>query len=240
MQRNEDEQLRLMLSRVEELCERAEQGRFSYTNFLTPREAKHALSLVQRRGQVHRARLYGGYEGAERTCLLLFPDYVADAFESQDGAQARTEQLLAYAGEQDPVAALCFTPSGYRTLTHRDYLGSLLSLGIEREMLGDIAVEDDRAVVLCRSHMLPFLCSAAERIGGDTVRVAPIELPSDFDGGRKFSPISDTVASRRLDGVVAALPTFHARRHSKQFGRVWSSWTMSESCVPTVWWTFHA
>ena len=124
------------------------------------------------------------------------------------------EQLLEYAGEQSPIEALCFMGSGYRTLTHRDYLGSLLALGLEREMLGDIAVEADSAIVLCRSHMVPFLCSTVQRIGGDTVRVMPTQLPPDFDGGRTFLPVSDTVASRRLDCIVAALA--HLSREAAQ------------------------
>ncbi len=200
MERN-DEQLRRLLSRVEELCERALRGQMTHTDFLTPREQKHAMATLRRMGQAHRARLHGGYASAERCCLLLFPDYALDACEEQ--ADALT--LLAVSGEDDPVTALRFRAGGYRTLTHRDYLGSLLSLGLERDVLGDIAMDGNDATVLCLARIAPFLLTDAERIGGDAVRVSETALSPDFDGGRTFVPIRETVASPRLDCIVAAL-----------------------------------
>lgn len=200
MERN-DEQLHRLLARVEELCDRAVRGQLSCTDFLTPREQKHAMTTLRRMGQAHRARLHGGYAAAERCCLVLFPDYALDACE--EDADAAT--LLAMAGEDDPITALHFRASGYRTLTHRDYLGSLLSLGLERDVLGDIAMDGNDATVLCLGRIVPFLQSENVRIGGDAVRVSEISLPPDFDGGRTFAPIRDTVASPRLDCIVAAL-----------------------------------
>ena len=73
-----DEALTILLSHLEELCDRAVRGRFTSSCFLTPREAKNAKAMLQRRGQWHRARLWGGYADAERVVLLLFPDYVVD------------------------------------------------------------------------------------------------------------------------------------------------------------------
>lgn len=196
-----NEQLQRLLSRVEELCDRAMRGRWTCTDFLTPREQKHAMATLRRMGQAHRARLHGGYASAERCCLVLFPDYALDACD--EDADAAT--LLAMAGEDDPVTALHFRAGGYRTLTHRDYLGSLLSLGLERDVLGDIALDGNDATVLCRSRIAPFLQSEEVRIGGDVVRVRETVLPPDFGGGRTFAPIRDTVASPRLDCIVAAL-----------------------------------
>ncbi len=196
--------MRLLLARVDELCDRAVRGRFVHTDFLTPREGRHAMEQLRYRGEAHRARLHGGYASAERVCLLLFPDYAVDVFDP-DAAAPSVGELLAVAGEDDPVAAISVRGSGYRTLSHRDYLGSLLSLGLEREVLGDIALDGNDATVLCMARMIPFLLENMERIGGDAVRVARTTLPPDFDGGRKYAPLHGTVASARLDCVVAAL-----------------------------------
>lgn len=205
MEHTTNDQLHLLLSHTEELCDRAARGIFCHTNFLSPREQHYVNALLRRRGDDRRARWHGGYAAAERGCLLLFPDYVADAFEPEDFAACPIRELLDFAGEDDPVAALAFQASGYCTLTHRDYLGSLLALGLEREVLGDIAVDNNHATVLCLSRMAPFLLSSVERIGKDAVRIRPTVLSPDFDGGRRFVAISDTVASPRLDCVVAAL-----------------------------------
>ena len=196
-----DEQLHRLLSHIEELCDRAVRGQLTHTDFLTPREQKHAVAVLRRMGHAHRARLHGGYASAERCCLLLFPDYALDACDED----ADPPTLLAMAGEEDPVTALHFRAGGYRTLSHRDYLGSLLSLGLERDVLGDIAMDGNDATVLCLSRIAPFLLDNAERIGGDAVRVSETVLPPDFDGGRTFTPVHETVASPRLDCIVAAL-----------------------------------
>lgn len=202
---NQDDELTLLLAHLDELCDRAVQGRFTHSAFLTPREAKHAEKMLRRRGQWHRARLWGGYNDAERVCLLLFPDYVVDMVEESLFSETPVDFLLAMADEDDPVVPLDVRGSGYRHLTHRDFLGSLLSLGLERTVLGDIAVRDDGATVFCAAHIAPFLLTSVERIANDAVHIKRTSLPPDFDGGRRYVPLRDTVASPRLDCIVAAL-----------------------------------
>lgn len=201
----QDESLTILLSHLEELCDRAMRGRFTHSCFLTPREARHAQLMLRRRGQWHRARLWGGYAEAERVVLLLFPDYVTDMINESEWHDTPIETLLAMADEHDPIVPLDVRGSGYRTLTHRDFLGSLLSLGLERTVLGDIAVGQDGAIVFCAAHIAPFLLSSVERIANDVVRVKKVAIPSDFDGGRKYQSLRDTIASPRLDCIVAAL-----------------------------------
>lgn len=205
MQKHPDEALALLLAHMEELCERAVRGRFAHSAFLTPREAKHTQLMLRRRGQWHRARLWGGYDSAERVCLLLFPDYVVDMVDDELFHDIPVETLLSMAGEEDPIVPLDVRGSGYRNLSHRDFLGSLLALGLERTVLGDIAMNEGGATVFCSSHIAPFLLSSVERIANDVVRVKRTSVPPDFDGGRKFMPLRDTIASPRLDCIVAAL-----------------------------------
>ncbi|MBR6025332.1 MAG: hypothetical protein IK069_01085, partial [Firmicutes bacterium] len=82
---------------------------------------------------------YGGYDDAERRVILFLPDYAdADAPLSED---------------DNPLALLRVSiPKGGKKLTHRDYLGSVLSLGIDRNVTGDILVRDDGAdIVILKS-----------------------------------------------------------------------------------------
>ena len=96
--------------------------------------------------------------------------------------------------------------SGYRELTHRDFLGALLHLGVERDCIGDICVTaPDRAILFCDRLMADFFSRNLERVANDAVRLSVVSVPPDFDGGRRFAPVSDTVASPRADAVVAAL-----------------------------------
>ena len=201
-----DEQTRVLCSHVEDLCARAAKGAVCSTAFLTPGQQRDLEDFLRHAGQWPRARFYGGFEGAQRRCLLLFPDYALDLCDPEKQGDAQVRELLEICGEDAPVSALLLQGSGFCRLTHRDFLGSLLSLGIEREVLGDIELPDEHSAYLfCRSTIVPYIEEALERVGGDKITVRRVEIAPEFASFQKTQPLHDTVASARLDCVVAAL-----------------------------------
>jgi RNA-binding protein YlmH len=108
--------------------------------------------------------------------------------------------------------------SGFRELHHKDYLGAVLNLGIERDAIGDLCVTDTHtAVLFCDRVMEKFLAESLTRVANDAVKLTRITLPHGFDGGRKFQQITDTVASPRADSVVAALANLSRERAQALF-----------------------
>ncbi len=106
---------------------------------------------------------------------------------------------------EGPLAALeAAFPPGFR-LRHRDILGSLMGLGLTREKLGDILLPGDRTcqVVLLR-EVLPILLSQWESAGRWRLKLREIPLASLSPGEAKVRLIRDTVATPRLDAVLAA------------------------------------
>ena len=111
-------------------------------------------------------------------------------------------------GFEGDISCVEVRGSGYRNLSHRDFLGSVLGLGLERDVIGDILVYDGdvpRAIITCEKTVSGFICENLVKVASDTVKArvlgeGEIELPE-----RKFFHITDTVASSRLDGVVASL-----------------------------------
>lgn len=193
-----------LIAHAEELLARARSGVLCHTAFLTPAEQMQ----LRRALPYARAELlfHGGYEQAERRRAFFLPPYLLDVDEP-----TRMEWLADTLAEV--LIPVQITGSGYRELAHRDYLGSVLNLGLERAAIGDLCVLDPRtAVLFCDRVMCRFLQESLTRVANDAVRVAPITLPADFDGGRSFKPLSDTVASPRLDSVVAALASLSRER----------------------------
>lgn len=90
-------------------------------------------------------------------------------------------------------------------LSHRDILGSLMGLGLTREKLGDILLPGDRTcqVILLR-EVLPILLSQWESAGRWRLKLREIPLASLSPGEAKVRLIRDTVATPRLDAVLAA------------------------------------
>lgn len=197
----------LLSARIGDMIRVAERGECAVSPFLTPQECVLAERQLTQAGAAETAFLWGGYAGAERRRLYLLPSYLLSVPEllppqDTDPAQAPAGAV----GQEDAVAAVRIAGSGFRELTHRDYLGSLLALGLERDALGDIAVQDAHtAVVFCTARVAAFLLETLERVASDKVRCRAYQPDADFTDGRRTVPVSDTVASPRLDCVVAAL-----------------------------------
>lgn len=184
---------KLFEARVLACIAQAERGAVGQTAFLSPAEQMTATGLLAMRGiPTERYLLYGGYADAERRRLFVLPDW----YESGD--------LCMVSDEIIPVR-IC--GSGFHDLTHRQYMGSILALGIERDVIGDIVVTDPHhAVVFCVRHIVSFLLSGElTRVASDTVKVEQFTLPPSFENPRQTVTVTDTVMSPRLDGIVAAL-----------------------------------
>ena len=211
----------LLFQRAEELLDRARGGEITYTPFLTPGEQ---LRLTRHLGSAAETVLWGGYGQAERKRMLFLPPYLAEL------EPDLREECLADTYAECTVAVEV-RGSGYRELTHRDFLGALLHLGVERDRLGDICVpEGDRAIFFCDRMLAGFFTEHLDRVANDAVRVQITAVPSSFDGGRKFVSVSDTVASPRADAVVAALANLSRERAQALFreGRIEIDYEVAE------------
>ncbi len=131
-----------------------------------------------------RSLFYGGYEDAERKILCFMPDYL----ESPEG-----------------LSVLVATHSGYKRLTHRDYLGSLMSLGIKRENIGDIIVSANSAQIIIKDEMAEFLAANLSKAGRASLSLEIKPISELYLSDSEIKEITKTVASMRLDSVVAAI-----------------------------------
>lgn len=197
----------LFEARILDAVEKYEKGSVASLPFLTPGERRRAEHVLRAAGVFGQAWVFGGYPDAERASLFLLPEYLTDCLSAPLGA-CDTEEIRALLGEEleRSVCSVKIKGSGFRTLSHRDFLGSILGLGIERDAIGDLAVQDAHsAVVFCSQKLAQFLLESLERVGNDAVRVSPYVPDESFTDGKRYQPVSDTVSSARLDCVVAAL-----------------------------------
>lgn len=200
--KTQNPEYRELEARIEDYIRKTERGELQLSSFLTPMQIYFAKEILKYRGVYSRAVFCGGYDNAERARLLLLPSFT-------DGLDGEAKDKLADFfpdDSKDAVVCIKIQGSGYRELSHRDYLGSILGMGIERDAIGDIATVDNFcAFVFSSAAMARFIIAELDRVGTDKVKVSVCDLPEGFDGGRKYQRISDTVASERLDCVVASL-----------------------------------
>ena len=187
---------RILLSRTEELAEMCEcQYRMTHTEFLDLRQR----SLVQQRMRDNGVRnwgFYGGYEDAEREIAVFLPEYVTES----GPAVYFTVQP-----EEDPLTVLRLTKKkGAPALSHRDYLGAMMGLGIRREVTGDILVREDGADVLVLRSMAEYVASHLSQAGRSTLSVEEISVSELIIPETAAKEKQVSVASLRLDSILGA------------------------------------
>ena len=129
---------------------------------------------------------FGGYELAERQIAVFRPE--APLFCTEP-----------------PISCLKLAPLQEKfaeELTHRDYLGAVLNLGLDRSCLGDILVEGSHAYLFCLERMAPFICDNLTRVRHTTVYVRQVEA-EDFHYEPRYKEVTGTVASVRLDRLLS-------------------------------------
>lgn len=177
-----DTEDRVFLSHVCDRCDLScKTQTVMYTRFLTPRQA---LLVGERLGGICDIRFYGGFDGAER-CIAAF---VPNEWEE-----------LCY-----PICALKVDNLSKRALSHRDYLGSILALGISRELIGDIVVSDEGAVVMLCRDIADFVMMNLSKVGSVGIRLSVMKDTDTLGIEKSFKDTSGTVSSMRLDCVVSA------------------------------------
>ena len=188
----------LLQKRFVELAKKSyDSGIFLFTDFLGLSE----LSLFEEiKGEIRGIpyTLFGGADGCERV-MIRFGDNEGLGYE------------LPF-----PISTLKIEPVSQKfadKLTHRDFLGAILNLGIERSRLGDIIISDNVGYLFCTKGIAPFILSELTRIKHTDVKVDEIEeVP--VDTLYRLQRRCVQANGERVDALIAKL--FHLSRDEAQ------------------------
>lgn len=138
---------------------------------------------------------FGGFSEAERTVAVFVPA----VFGVEDIGEYFFENP-----DDSPFCLLKVSKDRFSSLSHRDYLGSLMGLGIKRETVGDIIIGEDYTFIFLLKSVSRYICENLTKVGRGTVSCEICSL-SDFtyDEG-ETETVFASVASLRLDSVVSS------------------------------------
>jgi len=173
-------------------------GTWQYSAFLSPAEQDDLLRCPEAAG--YPFTLYGGQETAERKILM---------------AGEETE----YGPPDPPVSVIAVRPKSDRyaeELTHRDYLGAVLGLGIERSLIGDIVIREKRAWFFCLSSAADMIAASLDQVRRTAV-IAEQAAPDVPELTPRFASLRLNVSSERLDAVAAAFAGLSRGQAEKLF-----------------------
>lgn len=215
MMQEDEKEIRQLKNRLRDLAGRSRmQGIYTFTGFLGPAEQE---IFWQQEKELCSAGylLNGGYEGADRVVIRF-----------------GSEEELGYE-VPFPIACIRISPLQRKfadELSHRDFLGALMNLGIDRATLGDIRTGDDETYLFCLESIAEFLCENLTRVRHTDVRCVVTEeigdMPRDVP-----ETVCIQVQSLRIDAVLSRV--YHISREKSmdlfREGRVYVNGRLCEN-----------
>lgn len=167
-----------------------------YTDFLNLNEISIFHSMVKELPAVPYS-MFGGYQGAERVKICFHGDLQGNTLDL-------TGNEVVDLGDF-PVVCLHIRPSHEKfaeNLDHRDYLGSIMNLGTNRNKIGDILIQGKEAYCYCDSLISDYIIQNLERIRHTNVKIQVYENP-DTLATPNYKEVTASVSSIRLDAMIA-------------------------------------
>ncbi len=186
-----------LISHVLDLKEKsATESVITASGFLSLEEQSRIIKTEKVNNKYVDTFYYGGYDEAERKTAIFIP-----VFYSVD-SDALTEFLLE--NDSNPLQVLSVKKDRFSELTHRDYLGALMGLGIKREVIGDIIINGDDCYIICLKSIAKFIIQNLNQAGRGQLTVTEGSFDDLKLKKSKTETVFVSVASLRLDCLVAS------------------------------------
>lgn len=191
-----EKELTQLKNRLRDLADKAyQQDIFTYTVFLNMAEMDIYYQLERELSYSH-PQVFGGHDMAER-CMIRFGDPEKTGYDAEFPIQC--------------IHISPATPKFAEKLTHRDFLGALMNLGIERQTIGDILVNEKEAWVFASEKISEYICENLDKVRHNNVRCHIVTDTPDMPKTLTRT-INIQVASLRADSVIAK--TFNLSRET--------------------------
>lgn len=174
----------ILEAKVDDAIRCAQSGKaVRFIGFLDERQVMQVKSVLKNR-MFKNYMFWGGFSEAERVVFGAFPDYLEPS------------------AEEFPLLGITGVFRKQDVLRHRDFLGALLAQGLTRETIGDILVEEGRAVFFVRKEVSALLLNNIQKVGSVGISLQ-VGVQGSLPAAHHFREITGVVASSRLDCLVA-------------------------------------
>ena len=167
------------------------------SDFLNPFEVENAIAILNSTDEL-KYTVDGGYEKSERKVVFIYPFYM----NYED-----IEETLRFIQIEGNFK--------FKLISHKDYLGSLLNLGIKREKVGDIIIHENFCQVIVSNDICDFILMNLEKVARNNVKLKEISREEIIYNPPNFKEISFTVSSSRLDCIISGLYNISRQESSK-------------------------
>ena len=195
---NMDKEEQLLRKRLLDLANAADVRRsIQFSDFLNLNEQSIFSNMKQELPRI-KYFTFGGYSDSERKILCFCGN---DRIEDIEDISF-------------PLSCIKVIPKNQKfsdSLTHRDFLGAVLNLGIDRSKVGDILIDENEGYIFCHTSISSFIADQLEKVKHTMVNTQIIDR-KDFDYKPKLKEVTGTVSSVRLDSILSV--AFNSSRSS--------------------------
>ena len=190
--KNQDDKLLLakVLDKIE-FCKN--RNKIEYTDFLNLVQ-QDLINKFLKKIKFENYYFFGGAGEAERKVLILYPEKL-----TEEMARKNHSKIMSIIKIKVPIEL-------ENEYDHRNYLGAIMKIGIEREKIGDISVKRNGAEIIIKNEVQNFLM---QNLGALTRFSSSEILSESIDNLTKIETkkieLNEIVASLRLDNIVSAL-----------------------------------
>lgn len=172
-------EMRKLLDKIEIVLNK---HRVQKTDFLDPYEIYLAKSILNRFQEIS-YQVFGGHNNLERNIIVIYPEY----------------------SEEDPRDYLvCLKIKGdFENLNHRDFLGAIMNLGIDRGKIGDIVILNDFAYLFCSNEISNFIIYNLEKISNQKIYLSIIKFSEIAIPDPQYREVKKFLTSLRLDLIIS-------------------------------------
>ncbi|MEW9077679.1 RNA-binding protein [Terrisporobacter glycolicus] len=168
-----------------------------FSDFLNPFEVENVKAILNSSYDL-KYTVDGGYDESERKMVFIYPFYM---------------------GYEDIRETLRFIQIEgnfkFKSISHKDYLGSLLSLGIKREKIGDIIIHENFCQVVVTFDICDFILMNLEKVARNNVKLKEISRKEVVYNPPNYKEINFTVSSNRIDCIISGLYNISRQESAK-------------------------
>lgn len=168
-----------------------------FSDFLNPFEVENAKAILNSNDDL-KYTVDGGYDESERKIVFIYPFYMYYEDISE------TLRFIQIEGNFK-----------FKSISHKDYLGSLLSLGIKREKIGDIIIHENFCQVIVTFDICDFILMNLEKVARNNVKLKEISRKEVLYNPPNYKEINFTVSSSRIDCIISGLYNISRQESAK-------------------------
>ncbi len=190
LERYEHKEEKLFISNILDKAYRFEkENKILYTNFLNLHEVYMAVEILNNLKIEY--KVFSPNEFINKKVIFFIPDYIMDVNSIYS----------------DYISILKVTQNVKQKLTHKDYMGSIYSLGIKNEMIGDIFAYDTHAYIYCMKSVKDYFLLNLYKVGNQEVKIEELELFSNevANISLNLSKKEYIIPSKRIDALLASI-----------------------------------